>query len=113
MIGLTVQPYVRQRGQRELYLGIANDPTSGTVLAFGAGGIAVERLDDVAFELPPVNDVLINNMINRTRVSRLLDAYSNVPAINREALTTMMLRFDAGLCLPGDCRLRPEPGDCL
>ncbi len=98
VIGLTVQPYVRQRGQRELYLGIANDPTFGTVLAFGAGGIAVERLDDVAFELPPVNDVLINNMINRTRVSRLLDAYSNVPAINREALTTMMLRFSTLAC---------------
>ena len=29
VIGLTVQPYVRQRGQRELYLGIANDPASG------------------------------------------------------------------------------------
>lgn len=98
VLGLTVQPFVRQRGQRELYLGLANDPTFGVVMGFGAGGIGVERLDDVAFELPPVNDVLIANLIARTRVSKLLDAYSNVPAINRDALTTLMLRFSTLAC---------------
>ncbi len=98
VLGLTVQPYVRQRGQRELYLGLANDPTFGVVIGFGAGGIAVERQDDVAFELPPINDVLIANLIARTRVSRLLDAYGNVPAIDRDALTTMMLRFSTLAC---------------
>ncbi len=98
VLGLTVQPYVRQRGQRELYLGLANDPTFGVVIGFGAGGIAVERQDDVAFELPPINDVLIANLISRTRVARLLDAYGNVPAIDRDALTTMMLRFSTLSC---------------
>jgi acetyltransferase len=98
VIGLSVQPFVRHRGQRELYLGMAVDPTFGATLAFGAGGLAVERIDDLAFELPPVNDVLIANMISRTRVSRLLDAYSNVPAIDRGALTTLMLRFSALVC---------------
>ncbi|TAG48137.1 MAG: bifunctional acyl-CoA synthetase/GNAT family N-acetyltransferase [Betaproteobacteria bacterium] len=98
LIGLSVQPFVRFRGQRELYLGIANDPTFGATLAFGAGGIAVERIDDIAFELPPVNDVLIANWIARTRVSRLLEAYGNVPEINRDALTTLMLRFSTLAC---------------
>ena len=98
VLGLTVQPYVRQRGQRELYLGLANDPTFGVVIGFGTGGIAVERKDDVAFELPPINDVLVANLIGRTRVSRLLDAYGNVPAIDREALTTLMLRFSMLAC---------------
>lgn len=110
VVGLTVQPFVRQRGQRELYLGLANDPTFGTVIGFGAGGIGVERLDDVAFELPPINDVLIANLISRTRVSKLLDAYSNVPAINREALTTMMLRFSTLACVCPEiasCDLNP------
>jgi acetyltransferase len=98
VIGLSVQPFVRYRGQRELYLGIATDPTFGATLAFGAGGIGVERIDDIAFELPPVNDVLIANLISRTRVSRLLDAYSNVPAVNRDALTTLILRFSTLAC---------------
>jgi acetyltransferase len=98
VIGLTVQPFVRHRGQRELYLGLANDPTFGVVMGFGAGGLAVERVDDVEFELPPLNDVLIANLISRTRVSRLLDAYGNVPAINRDSLTTLMLRFSTLAC---------------
>ena len=110
VLGLTVQPFVRHRGQRELYLGLANDPTFGVVMGFGTGGLAVERVDDVAFELPPVNDVLIANLISRTRVSRLLDAYGNVPAINREALTTLMLRFSTLACVCPEiaaCDLNP------
>ena len=110
VLGLTVQPYVRHRGQRELYLGLANDPTFGVVMGFGAGGLAIERVDDVAFELPPVNDVLIANLISRTRVSRLLDAYGNVPAIDQAALTTLMLRFSTLACVCPEiaaCDLNP------
>jgi len=79
-------------------------------MGFGSGGLAIERVDDVAFELPPVNDVLIANLISRTRVSRLLDAYGNVPAINFEALTTMMLRFSTLACVCPEiaaCDLNP------
>ena len=110
VLGLTVQPFVRHRGQRELYLGLAVDPTFGVVMGFGSGGLAIERVDDVAFELPPVNDVLIANLISRTRVSRLLDTYGNVPAINFEALTTMMLRFSTLACVCPEiaaCDLNP------
>ncbi len=98
VLGLQVQPHVEFRAQRELYLGIANDPTFGATLAFGSGGLAVQQVEDIAFELPPVNDVLVNHLISRTRVSRLLDGYSNVPAIDRQALVTMLLRFSALAC---------------
>jgi acetyltransferase len=98
VIGLEVQPHVEFRGQRELYLGIASDPTFGATLMFGSGGLSVEQVNDVAFELPPINDLLATNLISRTRVSRVLDAYSNVPAIDHEALSKMMLRFSALAC---------------
>jgi acetyltransferase len=98
VLGLQVQPHVEFRAQRELYLGIANDPTFGATLAFGSGGLSVQQVDDIAFELPPVNDVLVTHLIARTRVSRLLESYSNVPAIDRQALVTMMLRFSALAC---------------
>jgi acetyltransferase len=98
LIGLDVQPHVEFRGQRELFVGIANDETFGAVLAFGSGGLSVEQVNDIAFELPPVNDVLIASWIERTRVSRLLDAYSNVPAVNRDALAKLLLRFSALAC---------------
>jgi acetyltransferase len=99
VIGLEVQPHVEFRGQRELFLGIANDPTFGTTVMFGSGGLSVEQVRDVAFELPPMNDVLAANLVARTRVSRLLGAYSNVPAIDQSALSTMMLRFSALACM--------------
>lgn len=98
VLGLDVQPHIEFRGQRELFLGIASDHSFGTVLAFGSGGLSVERVNDVAFELPPVNDVLIANWIARTRISRLLDGYSNVPGIDHEALTRLLLRFSALAC---------------
>ncbi|TAG77573.1 MAG: GNAT family N-acetyltransferase [Betaproteobacteria bacterium] len=98
VIGLEVQPYLQHRAQRELYVGLACDPTFGTTLAFGSGGLSVQQVDDIAFELPPVNDVLVTNLIERTRVSRLLNAYSNVPAIDRAALSTLLLRFSSLAC---------------
>jgi acetyltransferase len=98
VIGLEVQPHVEFRGQRELYLGIANDPTFGATLMFGSGGLSVEQVNDVAFELPPINDMLAAHLVARTRVSRLLDAYGNVPSIDHAALSTMMLRFSALAC---------------
>ncbi len=98
IIGLEVQPHVEFRGQRELYLGIATDATFGATLMFGSGGLSVEQVNDIAHELPPINDLLAENLISRTRVSRLLGAYSNVPGIDRAALSTMMLRFSALAC---------------
>lgn len=110
IIGLDVQPHVSFRGQRELFLGIANDKTFGATLAFGSGGLSVEQVNDVAFELPPVNDVLIEHWIARTRVSRLLRAYSNVPAVNQDALTKLLLRFSTLACMCPEiaaCDLNP------
>jgi acetyltransferase len=110
ILGLDVQPHVEFRGQRELFLGLAQDTTFGATLAFGSGGLSVEQVNDVAFELPPVNDVLISHWIARTRVSRLLDAYSNVPAVNRDALTKLLLRFSTLACMCPEiaaCDLNP------
>ena len=40
---------------RELIAGIADDPTFGPVVVFGAGGTAVEVIDDKALALPPLD----------------------------------------------------------
>jgi acetyltransferase len=110
IIGLYVQPHVEFRGQRELFVGMGNDATFGAVLAFGSGGLSVEQVNDVAFELPPVNDVLIASWMARTRVARLLNAYSNVPAVSREALVKLLLRFSSLACVCPEisaCDLNP------
>lgn len=96
--GIVVQPMVRTRHQREVYLGMATDPMFGAVIAFGAGGIAVEQIGDVAIGLPPLNPLLARSLIQRTRIARLLRAYRNVPAIDFPRLEQALVRFSSLVC---------------
>jgi acetyltransferase len=96
--GVVVQPMIRTRHQRELYLGMATDPMFGAVIAFGTGGVAVEQVDDVAIGLPPLNALLARSLVNRTRVARVLRAYRNVPGIDFVALERSLVRFSALVC---------------
>lgn len=96
--GLVVQPLVRTRHQRELYLGMTTDPVFGAVIAFGAGGVAVEQLDDLTIGLPPLNSVLARTLIGGVRFARLLRAYRNVPSIDFGRLEQTLVRFSTLVC---------------
>jgi acetyltransferase len=78
--GVTVQPMIVRPKAHELIVGIADDATFGPVLAFGAGGTAVEVLDDKALALPPLDLKMAGELIGRTRISRILRGYRDVPA---------------------------------
>jgi len=73
--GFTVQRMANRPGAIELIAGIANDRTFGPVILFGQGGVTVEIVKDRAVALPPLNQKLANDLIKRTRVSRLLESY--------------------------------------
>jgi acetyltransferase len=96
--GVVVQPMIRTRHQREVYLGMATDPMFGAVIAFGAGGVAVEQIDDVAIGLPPLNALLARALVHRTRFSRLLRAYRNVPGVDFPQLEQTLVRFSGLVC---------------
>lgn len=96
--GVVVQSMIRTRHQREVYVGMATDPMFGAVIAFGAGGVAVEQIDDVAIELPPLNALLARSLVQRTRIARLLRAYRTVPAIDFEKLEQTLVRFSGLVC---------------
>jgi acetyltransferase len=96
--GVVVQPMVRTRHQRELYLGMATDPMFGAVIAFGAGGVAVEQIDDVAIGLPPLNALLARSLIARPRIASLLRAYRNVPSVDFPRLEQALVRFSGLVC---------------
>ena len=83
---------VRQKA-RELILGLANDPTFGTVVVFGRGGTAVEIINDKALALPPLDLQLAHDLIKRTRVSRLLSAYRDVPAVKQDAVAMVLVKL--------------------
>ncbi len=91
--GIVVQAMVVRQKARELILGLANDPTFGTVVVFGRGGTAVEIINDKALALPPLDLQLARDLIERTRVSRLLRAYRDVPAVKQDAVAMVLVKL--------------------
>ena len=91
--GVMVQAMVLRPKARELILGLADDPTFGTVIVFGRGGTAVEIINDKALALPPLDLHLARSLIERTRVSRLLRAYRDVPAVKEDAVAMVLVKL--------------------
>jgi acetyltransferase len=84
--GFTVQEMVERKNAHELILGLTRDPVLGPAILFGAGGVAVEIINDTAIALPPLDDVLAGDVIDRTRIGRLLRGYRDRPPAHRQAL---------------------------
>ncbi|HZC96713.1 MAG TPA: GNAT family N-acetyltransferase, partial [Bradyrhizobium sp.] len=91
--GVMVQAMVLRPKARELILGLADDPTFGTVVVFGRGGTAAEIINDKALALPPLDLQLARGLIERTRVSRLLRAYRDVPAVKQDAVALVLVKL--------------------
>ena len=91
--GVVIQPTVLRPKSRELIAGIADDAVFGPVIVFGRGGTAVEVIDDVALALPPLDLRLAHELIGRTRVSRILKAYRDVPAADERAVALVLVKL--------------------
>src|SRR5437764_8315892 len=91
--GVMVQAMVLRAKAREIIMGLADDPTFGTVVVFGRGGTAVEIINDKALALPPLDLRLACELIERTRVSRLLRAYRDVPAVKPDAVAMVLVKL--------------------
>lgn len=132
IMGVTIQPMVKPI-DFELIVGTTKDPQFGPMLLFGLGGIYAEVLKDVAMELPPVNLMLVERLVQRTRVSKMLQGFRNLPPANLEKLGEMLIRLaqlvtdfpeikemdinplfiSAGQPLAGDARMVVEPSPVL
>jgi acetyltransferase len=91
--GVTIQPMIVRAKARELIAGIADDPTFGPVIVFGRGGTAVEVINDKALALPPLDLKLAYDLIARTRVSRILRAYRDVPAAKTDHIALVLVKL--------------------
>jgi len=100
IVGVTIHPMILRPKARELIVGLADDPTFGPVIAFGQGGTAVEVIADKALALPPLDLELARTLIARTRVSRILKAYRNVPAADERAVELVLVKLAQ---LAADC----------
>ncbi|OON63380.1 GNAT family N-acetyltransferase [Massilia sp. KIM] len=96
--GYSVQAMCRRSHAHELIVGAALDPVFGPVIVFGQGGVSVEVMDDHSVGLPPLNLVLARDLIDRTRVARLLAGYRNRPAANLDAVMAALIQVSRMVC---------------
>ncbi len=91
LAGFLVQPMAHRSKARELIAGFSVDPCFGPVIVFGRGGTAAELIADTHVALPPLDLASAENLIARTRVSRILAAYRDVPAADRRAIAAVLV----------------------
>jgi acetyltransferase len=89
--GFALQPMVRRPHAHELIVGINHDASFGPTILFGAGGTAVEVVDDIATGLVPLDEVLAGDLIDRTRIDKLLRGYRDEAPADRAAIVRALL----------------------
>jgi acetyltransferase len=90
--GVTVQRMFKEPSV-ELICGFRQDPESGPVLIFGAGGTLTETLHDTTILLPPLSPKLIIDRLERTRVFKALQGTRHFRAINLQALCELLVQL--------------------
>jgi acetyl coenzyme A synthetase (ADP forming)-like protein len=93
MTAATVSPMAKSGV--EVLAGVTNDPVFGPLVAFGSGGVLVELFEDVVFRVLPLTDRDVSEMIEETRVSRLLKGYRGSPPADVAALERLLLALGA------------------
>jgi len=91
--GFTVQPMIVRKRAHELIAGIDVDDLFGPILLFGAGGTAVEVLADSAVALPPLDLVLAEDLIEETRIAKLLAGYRDRKPADMHAIALTLVRL--------------------
>lgn len=76
---------------RELRITVHDDPVFGPAIGFGLGGAAAVLAQE-GFDLPPLNLTLAHALIRRSRLRRLLDQQTDMPAVNRDAVAEALVR---------------------
>jgi acetyl coenzyme A synthetase (ADP forming)-like protein len=89
--GLLVQP--EHQGGQEVIVGFVRDEQFGPLLMFGTGGVEVEALQDVAFELAPLSREEAEAMINRTQAGNKMRGFRSAGPSDREAVIDALLRL--------------------
>ena len=79
----------------EMLVGVVHDPLFGPVVACGAGGVAVELLNDVEVRLAPLSDLDAATMVRSLATWPLLDGYRGAPKADVAGLEDVLLRIGA------------------
>jgi acetate---CoA ligase (ADP-forming) len=88
--GFLVQQMIT--GGKETILGVSTDPVFGPMVMFGAGGIYVEVLKDVAFRLAPITETDAEDMMRSIRAWPLLKGVRGEDPVHLDRVQDALLR---------------------
>lgn len=91
--GFTVQPMVMRPGAHELLMGLYEDRLFGPMILFGAGGTGTETIHDTAVALPPLDVELARDLMEQTRIFKLLEAHRDRAATDLVAIAEALVRL--------------------
>jgi acetyltransferase len=78
---------------QDVIVGVVRDEQFGPLVMFGAGGVEVESLRDVAFGLAPLSRGEAEFLIDSTQAGRRLKGARGVAPADREAVLEAVLRL--------------------
>ncbi len=97
--GIAIEPMIQKANGRELMVGMVRDKIFGPTIVLGPGGTNVEAYNsDRAVALPPLNSILIADMLASTRTTARLGEFRNMPPVSMEAIEAVLLRVSAMVC---------------
>lgn len=73
-------------------------PEFGPVILFGHGGTAIEVIEDKAMALPPLNMHLAREVMEWTRVFRLLKGYGGNPPADIDGIALTLIKVSQLVC---------------
>jgi acetyltransferase len=91
--GFIVQKMARRPGAHELLLGVTSSAEFGPVIMFGHGGPAARIIHDHAVGLPPLNMTLAKELIQHTRISKLMQGFGGQPATDMQAVRLTLVQI--------------------
>jgi acetyl coenzyme A synthetase (ADP forming)-like protein len=78
-------------GAQEVLVGAFTDPSFGKLVGFGLGGILVEVLKDITFQLAPVNKSQALAMLDSIKAKEVLNGVRGQPPVNKDALADIIV----------------------
>ncbi|MBI2706871.1 MAG: acetate--CoA ligase family protein, partial [Proteobacteria bacterium] len=91
--GFILQPMIPLNHGFELFMGGVRDETFGPVVIFGAGGKAIEVINDKALTLAPLSKKSALNLIQQTHIYKQLKGYRDQGPIPLDQLMDCLIKL--------------------
>lgn len=88
--GVLVQEMIPQ--STEIIVGSTIDPTFGSTIMFGLGGIFVEVLEDVSFRLIPISENDAWEMIHEIKGRKILEGARRNPIVDKKIIVDILMK---------------------